>query len=203
MIKIFYGDDRVKARAMADKLLGDSYEVIEAESLTRADMDSVFLGASLFGETRNILIKSLAENKECWAMLSKYADTTHTIILLENSVDKRSATYKELAKIKSVEFKEFRLAEPIDKSLVFDIFDVAYRRDGAKAIKMCEKIEITNDPFMFLGLMTTQAFKKLELRERRAAEVVKILGKTDMIMKTATIEPWTAIKMALYKIANV
>ena len=120
MIKIFYGDDRVKARAMADKLLGDSYEVIEAESLTRADMDSVFLGASLFGETRNILIKSLAENKECWAMLPKYADTTHTIILLENSVDKRSATYKELAKIKSVEFKEFRLAEPIDKSLVFD-----------------------------------------------------------------------------------
>lgn len=203
MIKIFYGDDRVRAREMVDKLLGGDYEVIEAENLTRADMDSVFLGASLFNETRKILIKSLSENKECWVLLPKYIDTAHAVILLENSLDKRSTTYKELAKEKSVEFKEFRIAEAVDKNLVFDIFDVAYKKDGKKAVKMCEKIEITNDPFMFLGLMVTQSFKKLELRERRATEVVEILGKTDMLMKTTTIEPWTAIKMALYKIANI
>lgn len=203
MIKIFYGDDRVKARAMIDKLLGDDYEVIEAENLTRGDMDSVFLGTSLFGETRKILIKSLAENKECWAMLPKYTNTAHAVFLLENSIDKRSVTYKELAKEKNVEFKEFHLAEAIDKNLVFDIFEVAYKKDGAKAVKMCERIETTNDPFMFLGLIVTQAFKKMELRERRATEAVKILGKTDVLMKTTTIEPWTAIKMALYKIANI
>ena len=72
MIKIFYGNDRVKARAMIDRLLGKNYEVIEAENLTRGDMDSVFLGTSLFGETRNILLKSLSENKECWEVLPKY-----------------------------------------------------------------------------------------------------------------------------------
>ena len=62
MIKIFYGNDRVKAREMIDKLLGKDYEVIEAENLTRGDMDSVFYGTSLFGETRKILVKSLSEN---------------------------------------------------------------------------------------------------------------------------------------------
>ena len=46
MIKIFYGNDRVKAREMIDKLLGKDYEVIEAENLTRGDMDSVFYGTS-------------------------------------------------------------------------------------------------------------------------------------------------------------
>ncbi len=203
MIKIFYGDDRVRAREMVDKILGDNYEVIEADNLTSGDMDSVFLGTSLFGETRNILIKSLSENKECWSLLPNYINTSHNVIIFEASIDKRSATYKELSKKKDVEFKEFRLAEPIDKNLVFDIFDVAYKKNGTKAIKMCEKIQATNDPYMFMGLMTTQAFKRLELRERKASEVVKTLGETDITMKSATVEPWMAIKIALYKIANI
>ena len=39
MIRLFYGGDRVAARKMIDRLLGDDYEVIEAESIERADMD--------------------------------------------------------------------------------------------------------------------------------------------------------------------
>lgn len=202
-MKIFYGDDRVKARAMIDKLLGEGYEIIEAENISRGDMDSVFLGTSLFGETRNILIKSLSENKECWAVLPQYINTTHKIIIWENGVDKRSATYKELSKDKSVEFKEFKLAEPVDKNLVFDIFDTAFRGDGAKAVKMCERIETTNEPYMFIGLMVTQVFKKLEMKNAKAIKATKILADTDMAMKTATIEPWMLIKAALLKIANI
>ena len=45
MIRLFYGGDRVAARKMIDRLLGDDYEVIEAESIERADMDSIFFQA--------------------------------------------------------------------------------------------------------------------------------------------------------------
>lgn len=203
MMKIFYGNDRVRARQMAEKLLGEECEVIEAETLTRGDMDSVFLGTSLFSDVRKILIKSLSENKECWEVLPSYVKTAHDVIILENNIDKRSVVYKSLAKEKAVEFKEFKLAETIDKNLVFDIFETAYRGNGVKAIKMCELIESTNDPFMFIGLMVTQAFKKLELRERRASATVKIIGDLDIATKTTTVEPWTLIKAALLKIADI
>ncbi len=202
-MKIFYGNDRVRAREMVEKLLGKDYEVIEAENLQRRDMDSVFLGTSLFGETRKILIKSLSENKECWAVLPDYLKTTHDVIILENNIDKRSVVYKALAEEKSVEFKEFKLAEQVDKKLVFDVFEAAYRKNGRLAVELCEKIETTNDPYMFMGLMVSQAFKKLEMRQKKAERVIKILGDTDMKMKTTGVESWDLIKMSLLLIANI
>lgn len=203
MIKIFYGNDRVKARAMIDRLLGKNYEVIEAENLTRGDMDSVFLGTSLFGETRNILLKSLSENKECWEVLPKYLKTTHDVIVWENTVDKRSVTYKALAGESDVEFKEFKQVEEIDPKLVFEIFDAAYGGNGKRALQLCDKMEATNDPFRLMGLMTTQAFKKLEMRQTKAPKVVKILAETDMAMKSTAVEPWNLVKVALLRIANI
>ncbi len=203
MIKIFYGNDRIKARAMIDRLLGKDYEVIEAENLTRGDMDSVFLGTSLFGETRKILIKSLSENKECWNVLPDYLKTTHSVIIWENTVDKRSVTYKALAKEASVEFKEFTQAEPVDRRQVFDIFDIAYQGDGKKDVQLCEKMETTNDPFALVGLMATQAYKKLEMRNRKATSVIKILAQTDMDMKSSSVDGWTLVKAALLRIANL
>lgn len=203
MIKIFYGNDRVKARAMIDRLLGKDYEVIEAENLTRGDMDSVFLGTSLFGETRNILLKSLSENKECWEVLPKYLKTTHNVIVWENTVDKRSVTYKALAGESDVEFKEFKQVEEIDPKLVFDIFDAAYGGNGKRALQLCDKMESTNDPFRLMGLMTTQAFKKLEMRQTKASKVMKILAETDMAMKSTAVEPWNLVKAALLRIANI
>ena len=203
MIKIFYGNDRVKARAMIDRLLDKNYEVIEAENLTRGDMDSVFLGTSLFGETRNILLKSLSENKECWEVLPKYIKTTHNVIVWENTVDKRSVTYKALAGESDVEFKEFKQVEEIDPKLVFEIFDAAYGGNGKRALQLCDKMEATNDPFRLMGLMTTQAFKKLEMRQTKAPKVVKILAETDMAMKSTAVEPWNLVKAALLRIANI
>lgn len=203
MIKIFYGNDRVKARAMIDRLLGKNYEVIEAENLTRGDMDSVFLGTSLFGETRNILLKSLSENKECWEVLPKYLKTTHNVIVWENTVDKRSVTYKALAGESDVEFKEFKQVEEIDPKLVFEIFDAAYGGNEKRALQLCDKMEATNDPFRLMGLMTTQAFKKLEMRQTKAPKVVKLLAETDMAMKSTAVEPWNLVKAALLRIANI
>jgi DNA polymerase III delta subunit len=177
--------------------------VVEAENLTANDMPSVLLGTSLFAETRSILIKDLSENKECWETLPKYvADCPHKVVIWETKLDKRSVVYKELSKDKKIEFKEFKLAEDPDKKVVFDIFDTAFRGDGKGAIKMCEKIETTNDPFMFMGLMVTQAVKKLQYNNPRAARALKVLSAADLDMKSTSLEPWTIIKMALLKIGG-
>ena len=203
MIRIFYGEDRVAAQKMVVRQLGDSYEAIEAENITTDDMPSLFLGVSLFAETRAILIKDLSSNKECWELLSKYvADCPHNVVIWESKLDKRSTTYKELSKDKNVEFKEFKLAEDPDKKVVFDIFDAAFRGDGKAAVKLCEKIETTNDPFMFMGLMVTQAVKKLQYNNSRAPQALKILAKADIDMKSTALEPWTIIKMTLLKIGG-
>lgn len=202
MIKIFYGNDRIKAQAAIDKLLGKDYEVIEAETLTLGDMDSVFLGTSLFGETRNILLKSLTENKPCWEVLPKYLKTTHNVVVWENTVDKRSVVYKALEKEKSVEFKEFKQVEEIDKFLAFKVFDAAYSGNGKQAIKLCEQLQTNSDPFRFLAMMSTQTSKKLVAHHARAPKVMKILAETDMDIKSASVDAWTLIKTALLRIAD-
>lgn len=48
MIQLGYGDDRVKAQQAIIKALGAGYETIEADGLTRGDMDSIFHGVSIF-----------------------------------------------------------------------------------------------------------------------------------------------------------
>ena len=203
MIRVFYGDDRVAAQKMVVRQLGENYEAIEAENLTANDMPSLFLGVSLFAETRAILIKDLSSNKECWELLPKFvAECPHNVVIWETKLDKRSTTYKELSKDKNVEFKEFKLAEDPNSKVVFDIFDAAFRGDGAAAVKMCEKIETTNDPFMFMGLMTTQAIKKLQYNNSRAPRALKVLAAADLDMKSTSLEPWTIIKMALLKIGG-
>ena len=203
MIRVFYGDDRVAAQKMVVRQLGEDYEAIEAENLTANDMPSLFLGVSLFAETRAILIKDLSSNKECWELLPKFvAECPHNVVIWETKLDKRSTTYKELSKDKNVEFKEFKLAEDPNSRVVFDILDAAFRGDGAAAVKMCEKIETTNDPFMFMGLMTTQAIKKLQYNNSRAPRALKVLAAADLDMKSTSLEPWTIIKMALLKIGG-
>ncbi len=204
MIRIFYGDDRKAAQKMVVRELGDGYEVVEAENLTANDMPSVLLGASLFAETRSILIKDLSENKECWETLPKYvADCPHKVVIWETKLDKRSVVYKELSECENVEFKEFKQAEDPDAKKVFDIFEAAMRGDGKTAVKLCEKIETTNDPYLFMGLMVSQAVKKLQFNNSRAPKALKILAAADLDMKSTSLEPWAIVKMALLKIGGM
>ena len=56
MIKIFTGDDRIKATQEIEKLLGKTYEIIEGPELEPAYLLNIFQGASLFSEKRKILI---------------------------------------------------------------------------------------------------------------------------------------------------
>ncbi len=201
MIKVFYGDDRIKTQAAIGKILGKDYETIEADNLTTEDMASVFLGTTLFGDTRKILVKGLNENKECWDKLGKYIDTPHDVVVWLSALDKRSTIYKELAK--KVEFKEFALPEKVDKFLAFKIADEAFAGRGAKAVKMCEQIETTDDPYLMMGAIISQAMKKLEMRSPKATKALKILAKADLAMKSTTIDGWQIVKVALLEIGEL
>ncbi|MCR4753456.1 MAG: hypothetical protein K5837_03505 [Candidatus Saccharibacteria bacterium] len=202
MIKIFYGNDRQKAQEAVNKILGKEYELIEADSITRADMDSIFRGTSLFGENRKILLKDLSENKECWESFPNYLDTTHDVVVWLSTLDKRSVTYKNISKNKAIEFKEFAVEVNVDRFLAFKVFDEAFAGHGARAVKMCEELEQTSDAYLTMGAFVSQSGKKLEIGKPKATSAIKILAKADLDMKSTAIDGWEILKIALLKISS-
>jgi hypothetical protein len=66
---------------------------------------------------------------------------------------------------------------------------------------MCAEIETTDDPYMTLGAFASSAYKKLELKQRKAPDMVHILAKADVDMKRTGIDGWKIIKKALLEIA--
>lgn len=204
MIKIFYGENRLEAEKAVKRALGKDYEVYEGESLQVADLPSIFQGTSLFGEgERKILLKDLTENSAVWEKIGDYLDTEHEVIIWEMKIDKRSAGYKRL-KEAGAEMMEFPERKRPEMNLVFNILDTALV-DGKKAVAMVEKIELTQDPYMFFGLMVTQMLKKFESsrsggKERR---IIKEMAKVDIEMKSSSIEPWMLIKGLLLQISVI
>ncbi|MBR5389378.1 hypothetical protein IK146_02355 [Candidatus Saccharibacteria bacterium] len=207
-IKIFTGDDRVKIGEQVVRELGEGYEVFEGESLTRESLPSLFLGGSLFsvGE-RKILIKDFGENSEVWndfaEKINDYLKTDSEIVIWETKIDKRLSSTKNIVK-SGVEIIEFKLAPSIDMKAVFNIYDMALK-DGMQAIRELEKIESAQDPYMFFGLMVSQALKKLEWRPRGIKEkrILKELAVVDMQMKSTAVEPWTLVKSFLLRLATI
>ena len=201
MIKVFYGDDRVKAKQEIDKLLGKDYEVVEGADLTEQDLPSIFKGASLFAEKRSILIRDLTSNKSAYELLPDYLDTPHDIVIFEIKLDKRSTTYKELKD--KIEFREFALPQDKNFSLVFDIYKTA-KRDGKKAVELLRKIKQDQDPMMFFGLLVSQAIKDFSThqgsKEKRA---LKELSKLDILMKTTSSQPWLLIESFLLQVSSL
>lgn len=199
MIKVFYGDDRVRAKQEIVKLLGENYEVLDGPEIDARDLPSIFLGASLFSDTRNILIRDFTTNKPAYDALEKYLGTPHNIILLETKLDKRTTTYKTLKD--KLEFKEFKLPESTNFRIVFDIFSVA-KRDGKKAIQMLEQIKTTEDPIKFTGLLVSQAIKDFSIHQGiKEKATLQSLAKLDMDMKTAKVEPWLLVESFLLTLA--
>ena len=202
MIRIFYGDDRVTISEKIKKEFGEGYEVFEGEDLKTEDLPSIFFGASLFSDERKILIKDISLNQEVFEKIVNYLKTTHEVIIWETKLDKRTTTFKELKKM-GVEIFEYKLLEPTNKNAVFDIFDIALS-NGEKAVKMVEKIENEQDPYMFLGLLSTQAIKKFEFRQgSKEKRVLLELSKLDMQMKSTAIQPWTLVKLFLLKLSSL
>lgn len=204
MLRVFYGENRLAAEKAVKQTLGENYEVYEGETLGLTDLPSIFQGASLFEtERRRILLKNLAENAAVWEKIAEYLDTEHDVLVWELKLDKRSVGYKRL-KEAGVELREFAALKKPELNVVFNVLDAALR-DGAKAVKMVEQIELEQDPYMFFGLLVTQMLKKFDntgggAKERR---LLKELAKTDLEMKSSAIEPWMLIKAFLLRAKSI
>lgn len=201
MIKVFYGDDRIRAKQEIAKFLGNDYEVLDGPDIGTNDLPSIFLGLSLFTNQRNILIRDFTSNKPAYDELEKYLNTPHNIILFETKLDKRTTNYKTLKD--KLEFKEFKLPENQDFRVIFDIYRTA-KTDGKKAVKMLEKIKPIEDPIKFTGLLVSQALKDFSahpgIKERQA---LKLLAKTDLEMKTTKVEPWLLVESFLLELSTL
>lgn len=196
MIRIFTGDDRVRAMQEIEKLLDSAHETFDAADLDQSDLLNIFEGASLFSDTRKILLRDLSSNKSAWDDLPKYLNTKNDVILLETKLDKRTATFKEIKD--KVEVREFKLPESANFSLVFDIYRTA-KRDGRRAVKMLEQIKPSEDPIKFTGLLVSQALKDFAsnpqgIKERKT---LKDLAKLDLAEKTTSIDPWLLVESFL------
>ncbi len=201
MIKIFYGDDRVRAKQEIVKLLGENYEVIDGPEITPGDLPSIFLGASLFSAERKILIRDFTLNKPVYEELDKYLNTPHDIILFEAKLDKRTITYKNLKD--KIEFKEFKIPENQDFRFIFNIYQTA-KTDSKKALKMLDQIKQNEDPIKFTGLLVSQALKDFSTNQnKREKQILKELAKIDMQMKTTKVDPWLLVESFLVRISTL
>ena len=210
MIRVFTGSDRKKIDAEVKKILGENYEVFDGENLKLEDIVNIFLGTSLFSEKRKILLKDLTPARgvgsgasgggsvDFYEEISKYKNTPHTIVIWETNVSQKK-TYKDFVKSKDVEVKKFELVPKVDMRVVFNIYDTALN-DGKRAVEMLSKIEGEQDPYMFFGLLVSQAVKKFEWRQgAKEKRILKELSKVDMQMKTTAVEPWFLIKSFLLR----
>lgn len=201
MIKIFTGDNRLRASQEITKLLGDNYEVIEGADLTPGDLPSLFHGATLFTDTRNILIRDLSTNPSVFEKLPDYLNTPHQVIIQELKLDKRSATYKSLKN--QVEIRDFPLPKNPNLQLVFDIFKTA-ERNGQKSLQMLAKIKPTEDPIRFFGLLVSQALKNYSRRQgTKEKKVLQELSQLDLQLKSTATDPWLLIEGFLLRVQTL
>lgn len=215
MIRVFHGDDRSRIAVEVRKILGENYEVFDGENLKIEDIVNIFKGTSLFATKRKILIKDLterrktAETKEAdankndfYEEIAKYADTEHDVIIWETTLSQKKS-YKDFVKDKKIEVKKFEARKPVDAGKVFGIFDMAMQ-DGERAVKQLEEIEKDQDPYMFFGLMVSQAIKRFEWRNgKKEKAILKELAKLDIKLKSTTMEPWILIKSFLIRMSKI
>lgn len=201
MIKIFTGEDRVRAQKAISKFLGENYEIIDGINLEVNDLPNIFLGTSLFGTERKIILRDLGENKSVFDKIVDYLDTPHRIALFETKLDKRSATYKSLKD--KIEINEFTLPKNQDYRLVFDIYKTA-KMDGKKAVAMLEKIKLNEDPINFAGLLNSQAIKDYAASQgTKEKKALKELSNLDLNLKNSKLDSWLLIESFLLRLSSL
>ncbi len=201
MIKVFYGEDRVRAKKEIENFLGRDYEIIDGPDLTPNALPNIFLGNSLFSTSRSILIRDLFSNKAVIEKLPDFLDTPHRVVLFELSIDKRLLIYKALKD--KIEFKEFVLPKNPNQNLVFNIYRVA-KTNGKKSLEMLETIKPNEDPNLFVGLLVSQALKdfrqKQGIKEKKA---LKELSKLDLEIKSTSLSPWLLVESFLLRLSSL
>ena len=194
MIRIFTGDDRVRAGNEIKRILGENYEVVDCADLTPKDLPPIFQGRTIFDTgARRILLRDFTANSDIFPELPKYLDTKHDIILFETKLDKRTVTYKEIKD--QIEIREFVLPPKTDYKMGFEIYRTA-KTNGKRAVEMLKKIEPYEDPIRFTGLLVSAALKDFN------PKILKELSKLDIQMKSSKIDPWLLVESFLLKIKN-
>ena len=119
----------------------------------------------------------------------------------KKKIDKRAVFYRKLKD--KIEFREFKLPEEIELRAVFDIFRVA-KKDGMRAVEMLRNIKMQQKPYMFFGLLVSQAVKDFTYQQgTREKRVLEELSRLDMLMKTTTMEPWLIIESFLVRLSSL
>ena len=100
MIYVFFGENEFSKRQKVDEVLGDRIaRRRDGEELTIGDLRELLTGQTLFGGEEPIIITDLSQNSDVWAVFPEIAGLAdETVILLETKLDKRTKTYKNLAK---------------------------------------------------------------------------------------------------------
>lgn len=102
MINLLFGTNSYEIQyALQEKKRSFKGEVrsFDGEELTATQLPDLFIGLQLFSSTQLLVIKRLSKNKTIWSdlpsWLDRLADSTE-VILVEDSLDKRTSTYKYL-----------------------------------------------------------------------------------------------------------
>lgn len=105
MIYVFFGENEFSKRQKVDEVLGDRIaRRRDGEELTIGDLRELLTGQTLFGGEEPIIITDLSQNSDVWAVFPEIAGLAdETVILLETKLDKRTKTYKNLAKNATVQ----------------------------------------------------------------------------------------------------
>jgi DNA polymerase-3 subunit delta len=113
-------------------------ERIDGEKLQLADLPNIFMGVSLFAESRLLIVRNLSENRPIWVVfgdwLSKISDDIH-LVLIESKPDKRTATFKALKS--SAIVKEFQPWGERDVAKAEQWVSVEARKMGFEIDKKC------------------------------------------------------------------
>lgn len=229
-------------RAMVSEFNGAA-EKYDGAELTVNQLPDLLTGATLFSDERLVIIKNLSENKQLWEKFDEWIERVGTdvqVVLVEPKPDKRTKTYKQLAKHAVVqEYKPWSerdtltaqkwvmqeaeqqgmqlsraaaeqlvrllgtdqwelyhaisklsvlddvtpelVAELIDaqpSESVFNLFEAALQSRSEVIRDMLRTLELTEAPYMVLGLVSGQAFQLVALiaSDKPSAEVAKDIG---------------------------
>ncbi len=208
-ICILHGTDRNAMMAAAKAKLGEDYEIFEADNITVSDMDSIFLGQTLFGggEKRRILLKDLNDNKDCFAKLPDYVNTEYEVVVIANGkLNKTFAYVKDVLGCKGIESKMFETIEERsrDRYETWEPFKQAFAGHGKIALKKLDILKDHTAAPMILGTMGAQAAKLIGGKDNtKAVEAMKILARADMMSKRSGLDMWVPLEWALLEIANL
>lgn len=177
MITVFTGDNSFQMTRALQQIV-DSFdgraEKIDGTELEIKQLPDLLMGGTLFADKRLVIIKNLSENKAMWAALADWlprlADDIH-LVLVDEKLDKRTKTYKDLQKL--AEVKEFKLwterdSGQAEKWAIDEAKRLGFELDKKSAHTLVSRVGV--DQWLLL-----QALQKLAVVEKVTPKIIENL----------------------------